>query len=148
MSKLLLVIGICQIIAGVVIVGLIAKNFHDTATSDLIPEVEKVQAFGPVLIGLLVIVNGVFGVLTMCCAGNKKMDVFYLMGATVAASASAAMVWIYAINIKRCDDAGIFSVCSEENYNINVTILVFSIICCAMSVFGMVTTSLGICRKL
>lgn len=154
MGKLLLVIGICQIIAGVVILGLVGTTFNEVITSNTATDVQKVQAFGPVMIPLLVIVNGIFGVLTMCCSTNKKMDVFYLMGAAIAASASAAMVWLYALVIKECETVAgqIINIfggqCSEETRNINISILVFSSICCVMSVLGMVATSLTVCRKL
>ena len=82
------------------------------------------------------------------------MDVFYLMGAAIAASASAAMVWLYALVIKECETVAgqIINIfggqCSEETRNINISILVFSSICCVMSVLGMVATSLTVCRKL
>lgn len=154
MSKLILVIGIVQIIAGVVILGMVAKDFSDTAKKNdiLVPMPDKINAFGPVLIALLVIVNGVFGVLTMCCDGNAKMQVFYLMGACIAAAASASMVWIYAINVYKCQkkNAFGFKVCvyDKENQNIHITLLVFSLLACAMSVLGMVTSSLTACRKI
>lgn len=152
MSKLLLVIGICQVVVGVVVVGLVGKSFYDT-TQKSNDKAQQIDAFGPVLIGLLVVVNGVFGILTTCCSSNKKMDVFYLIGATVAASASAAMVWIYSLLVYDCerrDNILNLKVCfySEETQNIHITLLVFSIACCAMSVFGMVSSSLTTCRKL
>lgn len=148
MSKVLLVIGICQIVAGVVVVGLVGKKFHDAMESS--GTVAQVNAFGPVLIGLLVIVNGVFGVLTMFCSSNKKMDVFYLMGATVAGCGAAAMVWIYSLAVYQCDELkkSIIVKCADDTYDIYISLLVFSIICCAMSVFGMVVSSLTVCRKL
>ena len=152
MSKLILVIGIVQIVAGVVILGMVAKDFHDVAKNDLIGTPDKVDAFGPVLIALLVIVNGVFGVLTMCCDGNAKMQVFYLMGACVAAAASASMVWIYSLLVYKCQKKNIlgFKTCpyDKENQNLHITLLVFGLLACAMSVLGMVTSSHTACRKI
>ena len=112
MSKVLLAVGLCQIIAGGVIVGLAGKYFDDTLSGiKIINDSTKLldntvnfgiiiaNAFGPVLIGLLVVANGVFGILSMCCSNNKKIEVFYLIGAAVAASANAAMVWISSIEL-------------------------------------------------
>lgn len=151
MSKLLLVIGIVQIVAGVVILGMVAKDFKATLDNIKFSTVDEVNAFGPVLISLAVITNGVFGVMTMCCAGNKKMEIFYLMGACIAAAASGAMVWIYSILVYKCRKQGVLGtrLCfySEEDRNIHITLMVFSILACAMSVFGMVSSSLSTCRK-
>lgn len=151
MAKVFIIIGICQIVAGIIVIGLVGKNFADTVDSDFAGKGDKVDAFAPVLIGILVVVNGVFGVMTICCAGNKKMEVFYLMGAAVAATASAVMVWIYSLKVYRCESDDIREGClftDDETRNIHITLLTFSLVCCVMSVLGMVISSLTTCRKL
>ena len=157
MSKVLLVIGICHVISGGVIVGIAGKLCADTLDSlktlessvfpdkDAITSIETANAFGLVLIGLLVVTNGVFGVLTMC-SHNNKMDVFYLTDAAVAASAAAAMIWMCSLNIYYCDSAPYK--CNKEVWSTRITLLAFSVISCAMSVYGMVISAFTICRKL
>lgn len=148
-----MVIGVCQIIAGVIMIGLVGKSFVETMDSSVASDEAKINSFGPVLISILVIVNGMFGIFTICCSSNKKIDVFYLMGATVAACGAAAMVWIYGLLVYSCNrERGLLNieVCfySDETQDIHISLLVFSLISLAMSTFGMVTSALMTCRKL
>jgi len=119
--------------------------WYDTTQAFGSTKIQQINAFGPVLIGLLVVMNGVFGVFTVCCSSNKKIDVIYLMGAAVAAAAAAAMVWIYALRVYECRNICLYN---QKTQDIHATLLAFSLGCCAMSVFGMIASSLAICRKL
>ena len=153
MSKLILIVGIVQLVAGIVIVGMVAKDFSDEVNKSSIVSstASKVNAFGPVLIGLLIVSAGIFGILSDRC-NSARMDVFYLISTTVAASAAAAMLWFYALKWHSIDEAcnGTFKICpyTEETKNITITLLVFSIAACAMSVLGLVSAGLTTCRKL
>lgn len=151
MSKLILIVGICQLIAGVIVVGLVAKDFHDVNSSKTAVDTMKVRAFGPLLIGLIVMVSGIFGILSDR-SSSAKLDVFYLISATVAASAAAAMVWNYGLDYHDRCNREVLGVkvkfnCNEEQERILITLLVLSVVACATSILGMVSAGLTTCRK-
>ena len=149
-NKLVLVIGIVQIVTGGVLLGLLAKDFHDVNSSKLATTADKVNAFGPVITGILVAFNGIIGVIASC-SSKTNLDVFYMMGAAVASTASAAMLWIYAVavySMKVCRGSDLEKkFCPTEQYNVRSTVLAFSLIACTFSVIGMVVTGLATCRK-
>lgn len=143
MGKILLVIGILQLIAGGVIVGLDSKEFADTVKNVFSNDLKAAENFRPILGSLLVMLSGLFGILTVCCSDTKKMDVIYLISATMAAIVTASSVWDLSLQVYDCQ-----SLCgySKESQTMHIILLVFNGLSCVMSILGMVSSSLVACR--
>lgn len=143
MSKLLVVIGVFQLISGIIIIGLDSKTLADAASSIFSSSITTATELKPVLAAAMVLLSGLFGVLTICCSNEKNMDVIYLIGATVATVVTAATVWDKAIEVYECVNSCPFS---KETQNIDIVLLVFNSLSCIMSVLGIVSSALIACR--
>lgn len=153
MGKFILFVGIVQLVASVVVIGLVAKTFYDEFNRKGATLPSKANAFGPVLIGILVGLSGIFGIISDRCK-SACMDIFYLISATVAASASAAMVWYYGLtyydilDVCYLESTKIPCKYDQERIDITIALLAFSSLCCLMSFIGIISSGCTSCRKL
>lgn len=145
----LLIIGILQIVAGVIILGLTAKAYADISDSLILinAEEEKADAFGPVLASILIVSSGAIALAAALCSG-PKLDILYIISATVAACTSGAILWQKSIFFSKHCNQDIRPACPEDTYNITVTLWVFAALGFVMSLIGMIVTALRTCGKL
>ena len=140
------IIGICQIIASLVLIGLVGKRYTDE-----VGKFEKINTFGPLLAGLLVTTTGIIGILYQFC-GNINLVIFNIF-CPVALSVTAVVIWIFSVAIQRCLPQGFLITALNCPYNksqrdLNIAILTFSLACCLMSLIGLIVATASAIRSI
>lgn len=141
------VVSICQIVSAIVMISLLSTSFGSSNWG----KKNKSGTIGPLIIGLVIIGDGILGVLVKSC-GNVTM-VMHAIGAAVSSCGSLVIVWIVSSEIHQCSKVFGTSViinCSNDSYTraINIAVLVAAIICSIISTIGMFSTAFTICRRL
>ena len=140
------IIGVCQIIASIVFIGLVGKRYTDE-----VGKFEKINTFGSLLAGLLVTTTGIIGILSQFC-GNINLVIFNIF-CPVALSVTAVAGWIFSVDIQRCLPQGFFNsalICpyDKSQRDLNIAILAFSIACCLLSLIGLIVATYLITTRL
>ena len=136
----IIIFGICQIISGLVMLGIWSKFVYDNNSSlDLLPSI-RASLVGHLLIGLIVILSGLLAL----PARSKTKEVWHVISAAVAATLSTAMLWN---NATKLSDYNNSNKCDALHYDLTAASLAFSTISLIASFIGMIMTALSLCRQ-
>lgn len=148
-TRLLIIPSICQVITGIVIIGLAASIFH-SLLDQAIYEFQRIYSFGIILIGVIIFGNGIVGIATaVCCAGNKLMNIMYMIITAVSTTVSCALIYGFAVEVRVCipslDNASSNRYCPADIFS---AVLAFGVLSSAISVVGVIMAAIALYKRM
>lgn len=150
-NQSLAICGLCQLVCSLVLVGIVSKDYNVILSKSYTRDdyLRKINAFGTIIVALVVLCNGIMGLFTVMCGTVTRIS--YMLGGTVAGCFCSLLVFGAAVRVYNCGYMGEYycnRMYTNEQRYINTAVLVFACLCSGFSLAGITIVAISTCSQL